>query len=233
METRAPNSEEISRWNRFRNYFEQITAPKVKALVVLAQICESAESEIYTLTGTRQIILTVKHKDVVTEIMRRSAIIDRLIQNVLLKKYGVQFDSEGNLAIVGASANEGDIYPRDQINLGVAWFVVVGIAAVVLLIAGDQNNRRLAADTENEAIKLHRILVETDIKMMKESKEIRERWESWKDKSAKAAKAALRDSPSTPGWIASIFGDRGTSMLIAGAVGIAALYFLIPALRRN
>lgn len=233
METRAPNANEIARWNRFRNYFENVTAPKVKALGVLAKICESAEAEVETLTGTRPVILRPKDKEVITEIMRRGAIMDRLIQKVLLQKYGVQFDDKGNLAIVGAAADEGDIYPRDQIDLGVAWFVVAGIAAVVLLLAGDQNNERLAADTENEAVKLHRFLVETDVKMLKEPKEVRDRWVDWKDKSAKAARAALRDSPSKPGWLSHIFGDKGTSMIVAGAVGIAAIYFLVPALRRN
>lgn len=233
METREPTTTEIKRWNHFRNYFENVTGPKIKALGVLTKICQSAENEIETLTGTKPQLVTDKDKEIIAEIGRRGAIIDRLIQKVLLRRYGVQIDDDGNLTIVGAQADEGDVYPQNEINMGVAWLVVVGIAAAVLLLAGDQNNERLAADTENEAIKLQRRLIEQDIKLLQAPKEVRDRWVEWKDKSAKAARAALRDSPTTPGWFGKIFGQKGTSILIAGIVGIAAVYFLVPVMRRN
>lgn len=233
METRKPTTQEIARWNRFKKYFETVTGPRVKALGVLAMAAQKFESDIEQLTGTRPIILSDTDKSNITEIQRRGAIMDRLITSVLTNKYGVQFNENGVMSIVGNQADEGDIYPRDEIELGVVWWVVIGVVAVVLLVNSDQSNKRLANDSENVAVRMQDKMVAQDIKLLNAPKDVRDRWAQMKQETAKAARAALRESPTQPGWFSKIFGDKGTSMLIAGAVGIAAIYFLVPMMRRN
>lgn len=233
METRTPNSQEINQWNRFRKRFEGSVAPKIKGLVLLAQIARSAENKIAEITGGNPDIITDEQTAIISEIGRRGAIIDRQITGVLTQKYGVQWNENG-LNIVGSGAPESDIYPRNGLEFGIVpWLVVAGIAAVVLLMSGDQVVEGLSKKSETEAVKLQRRLVDADIEMMKRPEADRKRWEKWKAESAKAARAALRDSPETPSWFGHIFGEKSTSILIAGAVGIAAVYFLVPMMRRN
>lgn len=233
-ETRQPTQIESARWETFRNRYERKTKPLVQALIVFAKLADSAQSSIESITGTRPNIIDAKQAAIINELGRRARILDNQITGVLLQKYAVQIDDEGNLNIVGASAPEGDIYPRDEALLGLAPIIIAaGIFAVTLLIAGDDANDALEKQARIEALKLQQKMLQADREMMKRPEPERKQWEAWKKNAAATAKQAAASIEGSQSWLEKFIGKKGTSILTAGIIGVAALYFLLPALRRN
>jgi len=234
MNTRPPTEQEFRRWVTYKTRFIGKTKPMVQALVVFGEIANAAQNEIERITGQRPNIVTEQQAQRINEIGRRASILDNQITGVLLQKYGVAIDDDGTLNIVAAAAPEGDIYPRDEMALGIAPIIIaVGIAAVTLLIAGDQAEDRLEKQAQIEATRLQQKMLAADLEMMKQPSEKRTQWEQWKKQAATRAKEAAKAIPGSTGWIQKFLGNKGTSILVAGVIGIAAAYFLIPKLRRN
>lgn len=233
MNTRPPTEAESARWVTFKTRFDGQTKPMVQGLVLLGQIANDAQNLADSL-GVKLSIVTKQDADIINEIGRRAAIIDRQITGVLLQKYGVQIDDSGALNIVAASAPESDVFPNDEINLGIAPIIIVAaIAAVTLLIAGDQAEDMLEKKAKIEALKLQQKMIEADRQMMNKPPEVRQQWERWKKTAAEHVKTVAKDLPGSQGWLQKFIGNKGTSIFVAGIVGIAALYFLLPKLRRN
>lgn len=227
METRKPTREESRRWIAFRSRFDHRTSPMVKALVTLANLADEAQN----ITGTT--IIDAETAKRVNDIGYRARIMSSQIDGVLLKNYFVQIDDTGALNIVANQADEADIYPTEE-NLGIAPILIgIGIAVVTLLIAGDQHQRALEKEAKVEAIKLQRKMVEADLEMMSAPAEKRKQWESWKKTTAKNADVVAKRLNGNKSWMQRFVGERATSMLVAAAIGVAALYILLPQLRRN
>ena len=234
MTTRQPTIEESARWTKYKTRFIGKTKPMVQSLIVFAELANSAENEIESITGVRPEIIDDEATSRVSEIGRRAQILDNQITGVLLQKYGVQFDNSGALNIVGSSAPEEDIYPTEELSLGFAPIIIVaGIAAVTLLIAGDQAEDRLEKAAQIEAIKLQQKMLEADRQMMNKPEAQRRQWESWKKTASVTAQKAAKNISGSSSWLEKFVGSKGTSILVAGIVGVAALYFLLPKLRRN
>jgi hypothetical protein len=126
------------------------------------------------------------------------------------------------------------VYPSDEINLGLAPIIIVaGIAAVTLLLAGDQVKKGLEEKTKIEALRLQQKILAADKEMINKSDAVRKQWESWRKDAAQTIKNVATSIPGTEGLAEKLLGTKGASILVAGLVGIAALYFLIPSFRRN
>jgi len=233
MNTRPPTETESNRWIGFRTRFEGRTKPMVQGLVMLAQIANDAQNLANSL-GVQLTIVTEADARLINEIGRRAEIIDRQITGVLLQKYGVQIDDSGGLNIVAATAPESDVFPNDEINLGIAPIIIVAaIAAVTLLISGDQVEEMLEKKAKIAALKLQQKMIEADRQMMSQPTEKRQQWERWKKNAAEQVSNVAKDIPGSQGWLQKFVGNKGTSILVAGIVGIAAVYFLLPKIRRN
>jgi type II secretory pathway pseudopilin PulG len=234
MSTRPPNEQESRRWITYRTRFEAKTKPMVQALVLLGKMADAAQNEIQAITGTNPHIVTQEAAATINEVGRRAQILDNQITGVLMQKYGVQFDDAGNMNIVGQTADENDIYPTDELSLGFAPIIIIaGIAAVTLLIAGDQAEDRLEQKAKIEALKLQQRMLEADRQMMTKPEPQRAQWERWKKTASEHASTVAKSIPGSQGWLSKFIGSKGTSIIIAGIVGIAAVYFLVPKFRRN
>lgn len=232
--TRTPTQYESDRWEGYKNRFVLKTSPLVKALVVLAQLGESAQNEIKRITGNGVNIVDTETAGVINEIGRRAQILDNQITGVLLQKYAIQIDGNNNLNIVAPSAPEGDIYPRENMALGLAPIIIAaGIMAITLLIAADDANDALEKKAGIEALKLQQKMLEADRQMMTRPENERKQWENWKKSAADTAQKAASRIPGSSPWLEKFIGRKGSSILIAGLVAVAAAYFLIPTLRRN
>ena len=234
MNKRQPTENESIRWMRFKTRFDAKTKPMVQGLVLLARLADRAQNFINETTGASVVLVDQNNAANINELGRRAEIIERQITGVLLQKYGVQFDDTGAINIVAASAPESDIYPRDEISLGIAPIIIVaGIAAVTLLIAGDQVEDMLEKKAKIEALKLQAKMLEADRQMMSKAPEVRQQWERWKKNAAETVAKVAEDMPGSKGWLERFLGGKSTSILVAGVVGVAALYFLLPKLRRH
>jgi outer membrane murein-binding lipoprotein Lpp len=234
METREPNARELALWKKYKAQFEGSTRPKVQALVMLAKIANSAQDTARAITGEPINIIDQETATRINTIGHYAQILDNQLTGVLLKKYGVRFDDAGELQIVaGPGYDEADIMPSFE-GLGVAPFLIVaGITAVVLLAGGFVTLRVVEERTKNETQRLMKDMAELDAKMLKQPKEQREQWTEWKTKAAKQAAAAAKHIPGASGLLQKFLGSKGATIAIAAGAGIAALYLLIPRLRRN
>jgi hypothetical protein len=232
--TREPTQIESDRWEAYQHRFIGRTSPLVKSLVLLAQLAESAQNEIKSITGKIINIIDADQAAAINEIGRRAQILDNQITGVLLQKYAIQLDNDGKLNIVAPSAPEGDIYPRTDMSLGIAPIIIAaGIMAITLLIGADEANDALEKKARIEAIKLQQKMLDADREMMSLPDNQRKQWEQWKTHAAETAKNAVANIPGSSGWIEKFLGKKGSSILVAGLVAVAAAYFLIPTLRRN
>jgi hypothetical protein len=235
METRDPNAQEIARWQKYKTQFSGSTGPKVQALVMLAKLADAAQNEATAITGTPRKIIDADAANRINMLGHYAQILDNQITGVVLKKYGVQFTDEGDIQIVASPGNfsEADVLPSFS-GFGVAPFLIVaGIAGVVLLAGGFIALKIIEERTKNESTRLMKDMAELDAEMMQRPKEDREQWSSWKTKAAKQAAAAAKNIPGASGLLQKFLGTKGTTIAIAAAAGIAALYFLAPNLRRN
>lgn len=228
MDTRPPSSAESKRWTAYRRRFENVTAPLVKSLGVLGNMAESAEQ----ITGTT--ILDDDTAAVLNDLGYRATILSNQITGVLLKKYCVQIDDDNNLNIVADQASEADIYPSTALSLGIAPILIAaGIFAVTLLIGADQANDALEKKAKIEATKLQQKLVDADLQMASAPADQRAQWEKWKKQSKKQAELVAHNAHDNQSWLQKFLGEKGATVVIASLLGIAALYALLPALRRN
>lgn len=235
MESRDPTKKESELWTKYKTLFVGRTKPMVQSLVLLSKIAVAAQNKANEITGGDFGIIDADDESRINTLGHYASILDNQITGVLLKKYGVKFDETGEIRIVAApdSYDEGDIFPTFS-GLGVAPFLIVaGIAGVVLLAAGFVTLRVVEERTKNETQRLMNDMRQLDAKMMQQPKEKREQWTTWRDEAAKQAAAAAKHIPGAKGLLEKLLGGKGTTIAIAAVAGIAALYFLIPTLRRN
>jgi hypothetical protein len=232
MNTRDPDVQEIALWTKYRVQFQAITRPKVQALVFLAKVANAAQNEIQAITGTPQSIIDEASAKRINLLGHYSQILENQITGVALKKYGIKIDDNGEIGIFADAAPEGDIFPSFS-GLGFPFLIVAGIAAVTLLASGFITLKIIEARAKDETTRLMAKMTEADREMMNKPKEEREQWERWKKNAAKQAADAAKNIPGVNGLLERFIGTKGTSIAIGGLLGIAALYFLIPKLRRN
>jgi len=235
METRDPTTKESELWTKYKMLFTASTKPKVQALVFLAKIANAAQNKADEITGTTHNVIDPDAAARINMLGHYAQILDNQITGVLLKKYGVQFDDAGEIAIVAAADgySEGDKMPSFE-GFGIAPILIVaGIAGVVLLAGGFITLKIIEERTKNETQRLMQDMAELDAQMLKRPKEQREQWTEWKATAAKQAAAAAKNIPGASGLLQKFLGSKGATIAIAAAAGIAALYFLSPKLRRN
>jgi hypothetical protein len=235
MSTREVTDAEYRIWQKFRERFERKTGPTIQALIAFAKIADSAQNMIYETTGRNPQILDGDTAARINLLGQYAQRIENQITGVIMKKYAIQIDSDGRLNIVAASAPEGDIIPPDPFTGFGGWPIValIGIAAVTLLVGGWEILSGMEINAKKEAIDLQQKMIAADSEMIKQSPAIRAQWEKWKKQAANAAKQAAASIPEARSLLEKWIGKRGISMAIAGVVGIAGLYFLIPRIRRN
>lgn len=235
METRDPNTKEIALWRKYKAQFDGSTKPKVQALVLLAKIATAAQQKATDIARAPFQVMDEETAQRINMLGHYASILDNQITGVTLKKYGVQFTDVGELQIVASPGDysEADIFPSFS-GFGVAPFLIVaGIAGVVLLAGGFITLRIIEERTKNETARLMNDMAKLDAQMMQRPKEDREQWASWKADAAKQAAAAAKNIPGVSGLLQKFLGSKGATIAIAAAAGIAALYFLVPKLRRN
>ena len=232
-DTRKPTTAESEKWSRFQVRFDRKTKPLVQALIAFAHIARDANAKVIEITGNDPRIIGSDEIAIISEIGRRGQIIDNIIQGVILQRYVVAFDAD-SFNVVATDAPESDSYPIGDTGLGLAPIIVAaGIFAVTLLIAADQTVNMLEQRAKIEAIKLQQKMLEADRQMMALPEGDRKRWETWKKSAADTAAQAARNISGTGSFIEKFFGSKGTTIIIAGILGIAAAYVLVPMLRRN
>jgi hypothetical protein len=227
MTTRPPTQQESNRWDSFFNRLTQRTLKQTKGCLGLGE--GAAKMRVF-IEGTLKVTVPwpIDNDDVsvLKDIQARAALMNRLADKVLLKTYAVSFQN-GTLDIVAPpgidkEAVMDDIYPAEGLQLGIAPIIVVaGIAAVTLLIAGDQAADRLETQAKVEALKLQRQMVETDQAMATADPAVKASYEKWKAQNAamfgKAMANLSADSKST-GWVERFLGSGPTMALIIGAL---------------
>lgn len=228
---RDPTEAESRRWTEWRAKTENVVA-KGQALVLLAKVGDKMQIKIEQLTGIKPEIVTEIDGGIVNEIGRRAKILNELITGVLLRNYYVRFvdlpDVGNQIQIVSMKeeVDPSDIYPEDEIQMGIAPIIVAtAIAAVVLLIAGDQASDRLNQQIEIERTKLQSRMIEADKDIVTQPPDVRAQWDAWKKSSAKTMKEMAADNPVAKSWLEKLIGETGTSALIIGALAIGALAF--------
>lgn len=232
MNTREPSKKESDFWERYKYRFENSTAPKMRALVLLAKVARAAQNEYELLTGERFEAVDQESAAKIIELGNYVQILENQITGVLLKKYAVKIDGD-EISIVGMTADEGDIMPLFS-GFGIAPILIAaGIAAVTLLGGGFVTLKIIETKTQNEAARISERLMIIDKKMMEQPKEKRDQWTKWKEQTAKQTAAAAKGIPGAPGLLSRFLGEKGATIAIAGIIGIAAAYLLIPQLRRN
>ena len=235
METRDPTAKESALWIKYKTLFNASTKPKVQALVFWAKMANAAQNKANEITETTHTVIDPDAAERINMLGHYAQILDNQITGVLLKKYGIQFDDNGEISIVAAADgySEADMMPRFE-GFGIAPILIVaGIAGVVLLAGGFITMKIIEERTKNEKDRIFKDMAELDAEMMQRPKEQREEWTEWKATAAKQAAAAAKNIPGVSGLLQKFLGTKGATIAIAAAAGIAALYVLMPKLRRN
>lgn len=232
MNTREPNTRESNLWDRFYKRFDQVTGPKIRALVLLANVGRAAAVKYESLTGKKIVVIDSSDATEIATLGHYAGILQNQIVGVLTKKYVVQIQ-ENEISIVGAAADENDIMPVFS-GFGIAPILIAaGIAAVTLLGGGFITLQIIEARAQNEALKITERLARMDKDMMTQPEEKQKLWSKWKEQTAKETAAAAKDIPGGTGLLSRFLGEKGTAIAIAGILAIAAAYLLIPRLNRN
>lgn len=233
METREPTAAEAATWTRFKTQFEGSTKPKVQGLVLLAKVANAMQNKAQELTGSIPDLVDTDFEQRVNQLGSMAQKIDNQITGVILNKYGIKVDaSTGELSIVAPAGayDEGDVLTFQ--GFGGA-LIFVGIAAVVLLAAGFYTMKIMEDRTKAEVQQTLYKMQKLDAHMATQPTQIKEAWIESKKETAKQVAAAAKSIPGADGLIQKFLGSKGATIAIAAAAGIAALYFLVPRLRRN
>jgi len=224
--TRAPTQSESDRWDTFFNQIIKRTFPTAHGCLGLG---EGAVKLRVFLTDVLKadVPYPIDNADVVVlkDIQNRVVLLNRLIDKVLLKQYAVSF-AKGTLDIVALPGTDpesvqGDIYPEEG-ALGIAPIIVVAaIAAITLLVAGDQAADRLENQAKVEALKLQQQMIKTDQAMATASPDAKSSYDKWKKQNASSfgkAMDKLSGDAKSPGWIERFLGSTPTMALVVGAL---------------
>jgi hypothetical protein len=237
MNTREADARESGLWLKYKTRFEHKTKPKIEAVKLLASAGQFMEVAVKNISGNSVTIVDDAQKQRIAALYHRMQILDRQITGVLLKKYFVKFDDSGEIGIFADAADEADIFPALATQVsgfsGVGILIGLGIAAVTLIAGGFVTLKILENDAELEGKKIMERMQQVDASMMKLPETQRRDWAAWKKTAIEQVKAQAKKIPGAEGLLSKFLGSKSVSILIAGGVGIAALYFLIPRLRRN
>lgn len=238
METREATKREAAIWNRYKTQFDAKTKPMVEALVLLKNFAKFLELGISEISGQTITVVDESQSAVIQDLHSRVLILDSQISGVLVKKYFIKIDDAGEIGIFADSAPEGDIFPPFVTNSisgfgAIPILVGVGIAAVTLLAGGFIALKIIETRATDESQRLMSRMQEVDRDMMQQPKEIRDNWTKLRNSAIKQAKAAAEKIPGVRGLLDRLLGGSGAKIALFGALGIAALYLLIPKLRRN
>lgn len=238
MNTREADTREKNLWLKYKTQFEGKTKPKIEALNLLASAARFMETAVKEISGNDIDIIDDAQTQRVAALLYRMQILDRQITGVLLKKYYVKFDPAGEIGIFADAADEADVFPAtaDETVSGfgaVGILIGVGIAAVTLLVGGFEILKGMEIQADLEAKKIMERMQKVDAQMMQLPAEKRKDWQVFRKSAVEQVKAQAAKIPGAQGLLDKFLGSKSTSILIAGGLGIAALYFLIPRLRRN
>lgn len=237
METRLPTQDEQHIWDRYQMRFERQTKPMIQSLVMLAQIGNDAQILIESITDQKISIVTDDAATRINTIGRYAQIIEHQITGVLLQKYGIQIDASGRMDITAFSTPpEGDIMPPkpfDGFGIAPQILVLVGVGVATLLVGGWEILTGLETQAKREATALQSKMIAADAEMMTRPAAERKQWSIFKKNTADAVKNATGKLSDGQSFFEKWIGKRGVSIGIAGIIGIAALYFLVPRLRKN
>jgi hypothetical protein len=227
---REPTGDESAKWMRYNNRIKTLTWT-IHGVTTLGEIAESAQRAFKEITGETFTIITDKDRLIIEGLDQRIRILLNQISGVYLKDYGVKFvDGDINIVALRIANNtekiQRDTYPMDNnLNLGLAPIIIVaGIAAVTILIAGDQATDRLEQKAKIEAIRLQRAMVKADLKMATAPEPQRKQWSEWKKSAAKVAEKAAKDSKVELSFL-DMMKQKGSTALILvllAAAGVVA-----------
>lgn len=237
MNTRDATPAERDRWLKYKTQFEGRTKPMIEALNLLNGAADFMALAVAEIGGQSVVIVDDEQKQRIADLTHRMKILDRQISGVLLKKYFVKIDDIGDVGIVADTADESDIFPSFTTpvsGFGVAPILIgVGIAAVTLLGGGFITLKILETQAKTESEKIMQRMQSVDAKMMQLPADKRSQWEKWRKSAIEQIKAQAKKIPGAEGLLSKFLGSKGTMIAIAGAVAIAAAYFLLPKIRRN
>jgi hypothetical protein len=239
MNTREATAKESNTWLQYKTRFEAKTKPMIEALKILDSAARFLETGVKQVSGQDVDIVTDAQAQRIAALYHRMQILDRQITGVLLKKYFVKFDDSGEIGIFADVADESDIFPAfsDQESMSgfgaVGILIGIGIAAVTLLGGGFITLKIMETQAETEAKKIAERMQKVDAAMMKLSPDKVKQYESLRESAVKQAKEFAKNVPGVSGMLSKFLGAKGASIAIAGGLAIAALYFLLPRLRRN
>jgi hypothetical protein len=225
--SRPPTQAESDLWDAFFRQVTKRTFPRTKGCLSLGEHAANLRMLLESTLKLTGIPWPIDNQDVaiLKDIQNRAVIMNRLIDKVLLKTYAVSFQN-GTLDIVALPGTDkeavmDDIYPAENAQLGIAPIIVVAaIAAVTLLIAGDQAADRLETQAKVEALKLQQKMVETDQAMAGAPPDAKATYDKWKQQNAASLGKAMTNlgDAKSPGWVERFLGSSPTMALVIGAL---------------
>lgn len=228
-----PNRDQLRTWRNFYNRLQRKTGPNVRRLILIGELAERMQTDAEQITGDggAPVFFTANNAIALRNLSLRLKVLDRLLGAVAAKKYAVTIEN-GRLNIVAhpgtnPEAVQSDIFPPWDQNMGAipVPVIIAGIAALVLLIAGDQQLDRMEAETKLEERRLQRAIIDGDQKMAGADEETRAKWEKFKKGSLDwFSQQAKKAGVEKIGWIERVLGKGPTIALVAAAAGGIALY---------
>jgi hypothetical protein len=225
--SRPPTQAESQLWEAFFRRATKSTLPRTKGCLLLGELAAKLRMLLESNLKLKGIPWPIDNQDVaiLKDIQNRANIMNRLIEKVLLKTYAVSFQN-GRLDIVAMPGTDkeavmDDIYPAESEQLGIAPIIIVAaIAAVTLLIAGDQAADRLETQAKVEALKLQQKMVETDQAMAGAPPDAKATYDKWKQQNAASLGKAMNNlgEAKSPGWVERFLGSGPTMALVIGAL---------------
>lgn len=228
---RQPSEAESAKWLRYQNRVKEITRI-ITNVGKLGGIATQMEIELNNITGKFISIWTNNNKIELDDLVSRIEILNQQIAGVYLKKYAVKFVNDDiNIVALNVAGNleeiQKDTYPIDNnnLNFGIAPIIVVaGIAAVTLLIGGDQAADRLESKAKIEAIRLQKKMVKANLEMAKAPEPQQKLWSKWMGKAAKMAEQAAKGSKPDVSFLDMLKQKGSTALVLVlmAAAGVLA-----------
>ena len=223
-------------WESYVTNVRKNVIPAVNKLVVTAGIATDMQKEINALNLDFKII-TDRDSENFRQFEVRKQILDSQIQGVIAEQYGLQFKN-GDFNIVARPGISDDIYakdiyPKEDISLGLhPAIIVAGIAAVTLLINSSEQTSQLEHKAKIEQVRLQKKMIEVDKAVLQLGGDPVDIWKGWK----KEYFTALREIPASEparGLIDMLLGKEGTKTALLALGGLGGLYLALKFFSRK
>lgn len=229
--TRELSAREKANWIEFKSFFDSVISPKIQALQYGFKAVKKLRDVAFELTGEN--VIDLANNEVrVSSLVRKMEAMDRCIMKVLTNRYGLQFDpASKEFAIVSPPINFDE---SDTVKFDGFGGILVLIGMITVVVAGVWGTVRIMEErTKWEVADLQYKMQKLNAHMATKTKEIQAEYKKNQQKTTEQIAEISKQLPGSGSLLSDLIGSKGSTIAIAAAIGIAALYFLSPKLRRN